>query len=64
MARKKITFSSENEKNNIYINSYGNLVFDTAKNSLPFSLALNYNDTGYFLEVFDDSANTIGKINL
>ena len=51
---KKITFSSKNEKNNIYINSYGNLVFDTAKNSLPFSLALNYNDTGYFLEVFDD----------
>ena len=61
---KSISFSSEKETKSIYIDSVGNLVFDTAKNAIPFSLALNKNDTGYFREILDNSANTIGKINL
>ena len=61
---QNITLSSEKGENHIYVNSTGNLVFDTAKNALPFSLVLNKTDTGYSLNVLDESANPIGKIDL
>ena len=61
---KNITLSSEKGANHIYVNSAGNMVFDTAKNSLPFSLVLNKTDTGYSLSVLDDTAESIGKIDL
>lgn len=61
---KNITLSSEKGGKHIYVNDAGNMVFDTAKNALPFSLALNKTDSGYSLSVLDESADSIGKIDL
>lgn len=59
-----ITLSSDNGSNRIYVNTSGNMVLDTAKDSLPFSLILNKSDEGYSFEVLDKDATHIGKINL